>query len=221
MTNTRRESLLFTALAGEQIDRAMEACASQRKVLVLDCCYSGAFPAGRVAKGDTEVHALERFQGKGRTVLTASDATQYSFEGDQLLVGDAVQDDSRSVSTAAADRLALLREGPAGRQTATRTPAQRPKSPASLAPESSPESPPAEEKPEAAQPAFTWPEPAQSPSHPSQSKPGRVKPGESEPGESLSGETSFGLVLADVDILFVLLAGVLTIVLAVVAWVRS
>jgi hypothetical protein len=65
MTNTRRESLLFTALSGEQIDHAMEACASQRKVLVLDCCYSGAFPAGRVAKADAEVHALERFQGKG------------------------------------------------------------------------------------------------------------------------------------------------------------
>ncbi|GAA1332962.1 hypothetical protein GCM10009647_073920 [Streptomyces sanglieri] len=29
------------------------------------------------------MHALERFQGRGRTVLTASDATQYSFEGSQ------------------------------------------------------------------------------------------------------------------------------------------
>jgi hypothetical protein len=318
MTNTRRESLLFTALSGEQIDHAMEACASQRKVLVLDCCYSGAFPAGRAAKADAEVHALERFQGKGRTVLTASDATQYSFEGDQLLVGDAVQsvftrhlvaglrdgsadldgdgditldelysyahdrvveeipsqrpkkqdnvqgrtviarninwtmpryvvhalnspiaadrlnaldaldhlhrignavvrgrvleeisrltdDDSRSVSTAAAGRLALLQEKPAGRQSATTTPAQRPKPPASLAQES----PPAEEKPEAAappeaewpkeapleaewpkaQPAFTWPEPAQSPGHPSRSKPGGVEPGESVPEESLPGES--------------------------------
>ncbi|MGH3930734.1 MAG: fasciclin domain-containing protein, partial [Pseudonocardiaceae bacterium] len=50
----------------------------------LDCCYSGAFPAGRIAKTDTAVHALERLQGRGRTVLTASDATQYSFEGNQL-----------------------------------------------------------------------------------------------------------------------------------------
>lgn len=83
MTNTRRDSLLFTALAAEQIDQAMEGCASRQKVLILDCCYSGAFPAGRLAKGDTAVHALERFQGRGRTVLTASDATQYSFEGDR------------------------------------------------------------------------------------------------------------------------------------------
>ena len=83
MTNTRRDSLLFTALSAEQIDQAMEGCVSRQKVLVLDCCYSGAFPAGRIAKADASVHALERFQGRGRTVLTASDATQYSFEGDQ------------------------------------------------------------------------------------------------------------------------------------------
>jgi hypothetical protein len=81
MANTRRDSLLFTSLPAEQINQAMEGCMSRQKVLILDCCYSGAFPAG--AKADTEVHALERFQGRGRTVLTASDATQYSFEGNQ------------------------------------------------------------------------------------------------------------------------------------------
>ncbi|MCW6007685.1 caspase family protein [Micromonospora sp. CPCC 205371] len=83
MANTRRDRLLFTAISGEQIDRAMEGCASRQKVLILDCCYSGAFPAGLLAKADTAVHTLERFQGRGRTVLTASDATQYSFEGNQ------------------------------------------------------------------------------------------------------------------------------------------
>ncbi|MFD4553555.1 caspase family protein [Streptomyces sp. NPDC058469] len=83
MTNTRRDSLLFTSLPAEQIDQAMSGCTSRQKVLILDCCYSGAFPAGRLAKADTDVHALERFQGRGRTVLTASDATQYSFEGNQ------------------------------------------------------------------------------------------------------------------------------------------
>ncbi|MDV9168556.1 caspase family protein [Streptomyces sp. W16] len=90
MTNTRRDSLLFTALSAEQIDQAMEGCVSRQKVLVLGCCYSGAFPAGRLAKADAGVHALERFQGRGRTVLTASDATQYSFEGNQPQ-GQAVQ----------------------------------------------------------------------------------------------------------------------------------
>jgi hypothetical protein len=84
MTNTRREALLFTAISAAQLNDAMEACTSRRKVLILDCCYSGAFPAGRTAKADEGVHTLERFQGKGRAVLTASDATQYAFEGDAL-----------------------------------------------------------------------------------------------------------------------------------------
>ncbi|MFJ2829304.1 PQQ-binding-like beta-propeller repeat protein [Streptomyces sp. NPDC087263] len=81
--NTRRDSLLFTSLPAEQVDQAMSGSMSRQKVLILDCCYSGAFPAGRIAKADTDVHALERFQGRGRIVLTASDAAQYSFEGNQ------------------------------------------------------------------------------------------------------------------------------------------
>ncbi|SNS54597.1 Caspase domain-containing protein, partial [Geodermatophilus saharensis] len=84
MTNTRRNSLLFTGLSAAQINDAMDTCSSRRKVLILDCCYSGAFPAGWTAKADSSVQTLERFQGKGRVVLTASDATQYSFEGDDI-----------------------------------------------------------------------------------------------------------------------------------------
>jgi Caspase domain len=85
MTDTKRDRLLFTGLSAQQIDEAMESCLSRQKVLVLDCCYSGAFPAGRISKADAQVNTLERFQGKGRVVLTASDSTQYSFEGNHIL----------------------------------------------------------------------------------------------------------------------------------------
>jgi hypothetical protein len=84
MTNTRREALLFTGLPAGTLNDAMEASPSRRKLLILDCCYSGAFPPGRGTKSDAAVHTLERFQGKGRAVLTASDATQYAFEGDAV-----------------------------------------------------------------------------------------------------------------------------------------
>lgn len=84
MSNTRRNNLMFTSLSAEQIDQAMSASRSRQQVLVLDCCYSGAFPAGRLTKGDTAVHTLSRFQGRGRTVLTASDALQYAFEGREV-----------------------------------------------------------------------------------------------------------------------------------------
>ena len=94
MTDTRLHNLLFTALSARQIDDAMESCSSRQKVLVLDCCYSGAFPAGRISKADPEVHTLERFRGKGRVVLTASDSTQYSFEGNEI-----VGEGTRSVFT--------------------------------------------------------------------------------------------------------------------------
>jgi YVTN family beta-propeller protein len=83
-SNTRRDDPLFSSLTAEQLDYAMENCASRQKILVLDCCYSGAFPAGRGIKGDTEVHTLEKFQGRGRMVLTASDSTQYAFEGNRV-----------------------------------------------------------------------------------------------------------------------------------------
>ncbi|MCA1671633.1 MAG: caspase family protein [Actinobacteria bacterium] len=91
MANTQLgDSLIVTSVAAGTIDKAMSWSVSQRKVLILDCCYSGAFPAGQLAKADNAVHALERFQGRGRAVLTASDSTQHSFQGDQLH-GDAAQ----------------------------------------------------------------------------------------------------------------------------------
>lgn len=85
MTNTTRDNLRFTGLSAQQIDDAMESCSSRQKVLVLDCCYSGAFPTSRIVKADPQVDVLDRFRGKGRVVLTASDATQYSFEGNQIV----------------------------------------------------------------------------------------------------------------------------------------
>jgi hypothetical protein len=56
-------------------------------VLILDCCHSGAFAQG--AKGVTgeSVGTKSAFEGigYGRVVLTATDATQYAWEGDQVI----------------------------------------------------------------------------------------------------------------------------------------
>jgi YVTN family beta-propeller protein len=84
MTDTYRDSILFTGLAAEDIEEAISACPSQQKILILDCCYSGAYPAGRLPKGDESVAALAQFEGRGRSVLTASDATQYAFDGQRF-----------------------------------------------------------------------------------------------------------------------------------------
>ena len=84
MTNTDRENLRFTGVPSETIRAAMEGSRSRQKVLVLDCCYAGAFPVGLGIKGDPSVHALEQLGGRGCVVLTSSDAMQLSFEGNQV-----------------------------------------------------------------------------------------------------------------------------------------
>jgi tetratricopeptide (TPR) repeat protein len=84
MKNSRRQRLVSTAISATTVNELMRDSRSHRQVLLLDCCYSGAFARGAVAKGDNEIGTQERFKGRGRVVLTASDAMQYSFEGDQV-----------------------------------------------------------------------------------------------------------------------------------------
>lgn len=85
MTDTERRYLGATALAAGFLHDVMERSRSRSNVLVLDCCYSGAFATSRTAKGDPAIHTSERFQSRGRAVLTASDSMQFSFEGDTTL----------------------------------------------------------------------------------------------------------------------------------------
>jgi hypothetical protein len=47
--------------------------------------HSGAFPAGHLSKAGGQVNTVEKFQGKGRVALIASDATQYFFEGNHII----------------------------------------------------------------------------------------------------------------------------------------
>ena len=61
------------------VNDRMEECRARQQVLILDCCFSGAFARG--AKGADALgldHLTE--PGRGRAVLTASNATEYSFE---------------------------------------------------------------------------------------------------------------------------------------------
>lgn len=90
MKDTVRDSLRFTALSAQLVDEAVSESTSRQKILILDCCYSGAYAVQRFAKADAAVHTREALGGRGRTVLTASDSTQYAFEGSQIH-GDAPQ----------------------------------------------------------------------------------------------------------------------------------
>ena len=73
--NTIRTRLRSTAIKSEYIREAMDQSRSKRQVVILDCCNSGAFPQGAKAELGGAMGMINAFQGYGRFVLTASDAT--------------------------------------------------------------------------------------------------------------------------------------------------
>jgi hypothetical protein len=82
--NTRLNLLGSTAVSANFVNNIMLQSRSKRQVLLLDCCYSGAFARGLFTKADRSIHTGDQFQGRGRVILTASDSMQYSFEGDVI-----------------------------------------------------------------------------------------------------------------------------------------
>ena len=80
--DTRKDRLGATGVEAAWVLDQLEHCRARRQILILDSCFSGAFAHG--AKGEADLGLQDRFlgQGRGRVVLTASTATEYSFEGD-------------------------------------------------------------------------------------------------------------------------------------------
>jgi hypothetical protein len=83
-TNTRLRRLGATAVAAEFVNRRMSRTRSRRVVLLLDCCYAGAFERGMTTRAGTGMGIEEQFGGRGRAVITASSAMEYAFEGEEL-----------------------------------------------------------------------------------------------------------------------------------------
>jgi Caspase domain len=87
--NTLPNRLGSTAVAADFVRRCMRDSRSRSIVLLLDCCYAGAFPQGVTARAAGDVNVLDSFPqgrpgGRGRAVITASNAMEYAFEGDRL-----------------------------------------------------------------------------------------------------------------------------------------
>jgi roadblock/LC7 domain-containing protein len=102
--NTRPNRLGSTAISAAFVQRCMRASRSHSIVLLLDCCYGGAFSQGVSVRAAGDVNVLDSFPvgrlggGRGRAVITASSSMEYAFEGDQLAEA---QGPSPSVFTAA------------------------------------------------------------------------------------------------------------------------
>jgi hypothetical protein len=86
-TDTELRNLDATAVPAEFVNRHMTRSRSRRVVLLLDCCYSGAFARGMVHRAAAGVDLKDRFEGRGRIVLTASSAMEYAFEEAELTHG--------------------------------------------------------------------------------------------------------------------------------------
>jgi uncharacterized caspase-like protein len=84
--NTNRFRLRSTAIKSDFIREAMDQSRSKRQVLIMDCCNSGAFAQGTKAATGVSIGTATAFEaGYGRIILTASDSTQFAWEGDKVI----------------------------------------------------------------------------------------------------------------------------------------
>ena len=88
-SNTRPNRLRATAVSADFVRLCMRDSRSRSIVLLLDCCYGGAFAQGVKVRAAGDVNVLDSFPqgrsgGHGRAVITASNAMEYAFEGDRF-----------------------------------------------------------------------------------------------------------------------------------------
>lgn len=77
---TQGELVRSTAVPANFVHESMNRSRSKHQVVILDCCFSGAFAEGMSAKDDGSVDIQAQLGGEGRAVLASSTSTQYSFE---------------------------------------------------------------------------------------------------------------------------------------------
>jgi hypothetical protein len=98
-SDTNLDRVSATALEARWLTDRLNECRAGSQIVILDSCFSGAF----IGTKGTGVTSLENWvhdtasDGRGRVVLTASRATEYSFEGSAQSTGEP----ARSVFSAA------------------------------------------------------------------------------------------------------------------------
>ncbi len=78
---TKLDRLASTSIPAAFVADQMYQSRARQIVLLLDCCYSGAFTRGLIHHAGEKVD-LDRFASRGRAVLFASSAMEYAFELD-------------------------------------------------------------------------------------------------------------------------------------------
>ena len=75
----RNRLVCSTAISARFIHDCIRSCRAKYQVLILDCCFSGAF-GEFVARDDGDVNLTEQLGAEGRAVLTSTSSVDYSFE---------------------------------------------------------------------------------------------------------------------------------------------
>jgi uncharacterized caspase-like protein len=90
-SNTRPDRLRATAVSADFVQGCMRDSRSRSVVLLLDCCYGGAFAQGVTVRAAGDVNVLDSFPrdtrsggGRGQAVITASNAMEFALEGNDL-----------------------------------------------------------------------------------------------------------------------------------------
>jgi hypothetical protein len=89
--NTVPTRLRSTAVSADFVQHCMRDSRSRTIVVLLDCCFGGAFSKGVTVRASADMNVLESFRttgqghGRGRAVITASSAMEYAFEADGLV----------------------------------------------------------------------------------------------------------------------------------------
>ncbi len=71
----------FSAIDSSYLLQYINASKSDRKVIILDACYSGAIAQGLVGRGTTGAKLKESFGGKGSVILASSSSTERTWDG--------------------------------------------------------------------------------------------------------------------------------------------
>ncbi len=77
---TNKQLLDSTGISAQWVKERMDHSRSQRIVLLLDCCYSGAFTRSLSQRDPGAKEILEQLRGRGRMVITASGKTEFAYE---------------------------------------------------------------------------------------------------------------------------------------------
>lgn len=101
MTNSRHDRLNATAVSAQFVRNQMDNTRSRRVVVIIDCCFAGAFPPGATHRAGENAGVLSQLGGHGSAVMTSSSALEYSFEAGESASSTVVGTASPSVFTGA------------------------------------------------------------------------------------------------------------------------